>query len=69
MAKDKDGVTIYFCDVVPYESLSTRTGIVHGHGLNIHSGICLALEGTVETPSGMVGKKAHTCHLHLLNAL
>jgi hypothetical protein len=41
----------------------------HGHGLNIHSGICLVLEGTVETPSGMVGKKAHKCHLHLPNAL
>jgi hypothetical protein len=29
----------------------------------------LILEETVETPSGMVGKKAHTCHLHLPNAL
>jgi hypothetical protein len=23
----------------------------------------------VETPNGMIGKKAHTCHLHLPNAL
>jgi hypothetical protein len=47
----------------------TQTGILHGHGLKIHSGICLVLEGTVKTPSGMVGKKAHACHLHLPNAM
>jgi hypothetical protein len=41
---------------------------VHGHDLNIHSSICLVLEKTVETLSGMVGKKPHTC-LHLPNAL
>lgn len=38
----------------------TRTEIVHGHGLNMHSDICLVLKGAVESPSGMAGKKAHT---------
>jgi hypothetical protein len=29
----------------------------------------LCTEQTVKTPSGMSGKKAYTCHLHLPNAL
>jgi len=56
-------------DDVTINSLQTRTDIVHGHGFNINSGICLVLEGTVNTPSGTVGKKAHTCHLHLPNSM
>jgi hypothetical protein len=50
-------------------SLDSNWNRTRGHGLNIHSGICLVLGRTVETPSGMVGKKAHTCNLHLPNAL
>jgi hypothetical protein len=52
---------IFFCDVVPRLELESYTATALG--------ICLVLERTVETPSGMVGKKAHTCHLHLPNAL
>jgi hypothetical protein len=46
-------------DIFPYESLLIRTGIIHGQCLNIHSGICIALDRNVETPNGIICKKVY----------
>jgi hypothetical protein len=63
-------INFIFFYVIPYESpFKTELESYTATALMSIPAFLSIIEGTVETSSGMAGKKAHICHLHLPNII